>query len=45
MLFQPHRQRAGTSALPNDFRSTHTVEKGHGRLEKRTIIVSSMLAD
>ena len=45
VLFQPHRKRAGTSALPNDFRITRTVEKGHGRLEKRTIIVSSMLAD
>lgn len=45
MLFQPHRERAGTSALPNDFRTARTVEKGHGRLEKRTITVSSMLAD
>jgi predicted transposase YbfD/YdcC len=45
VLFQPHRKRAGTSAPPNDFRSTWTVEKGHGRLEKRTITVSSMLAD
>ena len=45
VLFQPYRKRAGTSALPNDFRTTRTVEKGHGRLEKRTIIVSSLLAD
>ncbi|GAC1397767.1 MAG: hypothetical protein NVS4B12_29160 [Ktedonobacteraceae bacterium] len=37
--------RAGTSALPNDFRIARTVEKGHGRLEKRTITVSSMLAN
>jgi hypothetical protein len=36
VLFQPHRKRAGTSAPPNDFRTAHTVEKGHGRLEKRT---------
>jgi predicted transposase YbfD/YdcC len=45
VLFQPHRKLAGTSALPNDFRTARTVEKGHGRLDKRTIIVSSMLAD
>ncbi len=44
-LFQPHRKRAGTSALPNDFRTAATVKKGHGRLEKRTIMVSSLLAD
>ena len=40
MLFQPHRKRAATSALPNDFRMARTVEKGHGRLDKRTITVS-----
>ena len=44
VLFQPHRKRAGTSAPPNDFRTARTVEKGHGRLDKRTITVSSMLA-
>jgi predicted transposase YbfD/YdcC len=44
VLFQPHRQLAGTSAPPNDFRTACTVEKGHGRLEKRTITVSSLLA-
>jgi predicted transposase YbfD/YdcC len=38
-------EQAGTSALPTDFRSASTVEKGHGRLEKRTIIVRSLLAD
>ncbi len=41
VLFQPQRKRAGTSALPTDFRTARTVEKGHGRLEKRTITVSS----
>ncbi len=45
VLFQPHRKQAGTSAPPNDFRYAQTVEKGHGRIEKRTITVSSMLAD
>lgn len=44
VLFEPHRPRAGTSALPNDFRTARTVEKGHGRLETRTITTSSMLA-
>jgi hypothetical protein len=28
-----------------DFRTARTVEKGHGRLEKRTLTVSSMLTD
>jgi predicted transposase YbfD/YdcC len=28
-----------------DFRRSSTVEKGHGRLDKRSIIVSSLLAD
>lgn len=45
VLFQPHRPRAGTSALPTDFRTVRTVEKGHGRVEKRTLTVSSLLAD
>jgi predicted transposase YbfD/YdcC len=45
VLFQPHRKLAGTSALPTDFRTARTVEKGHGRLDTRTITVSSMLAD
>lgn len=45
VLFQPHRKRAGTSALPNDFRTARTLENGHGRLEKRAIAVSSMLAE
>ena len=45
VLFQPQRKRAGTSALPNDFRTVRSVEKGHGRLEKRIITVSSRLAE
>ncbi|GAC1315247.1 MAG: ISAs1 family transposase [Ktedonobacteraceae bacterium] len=44
VLFQPHRKRVGTSAPPMDFRRSSTVEKGHGRLGKRSIIVSSLLA-
>ncbi len=45
VLFEPHCPHAGTSALPNDFRTVRTVEKGHGRLEKRTLTVSSLLAN
>ena len=45
VLFQPHRKRAGTSAPPMDFRRASTVEKGHGRLDKRSIMVSGLLAD
>jgi predicted transposase YbfD/YdcC len=45
VLFQPHRKLAGTSALPNDFCTARTVEKGHGRKDRRMITVSSMLAD
>ena len=41
VLFQPHRKLAGTSAPPNDFRTARIVKKGHGRLEKRMITVSS----
>ena len=45
VLFEePHPPRPGTSALPTDFRTACTVEKGHGRLEKRTLTVSSLLA-
>jgi len=44
VLFQPHRPRPGTSALPTDFQMARTVEKGHGRLETRTLTTSSLLA-
>jgi predicted transposase YbfD/YdcC len=43
-LFEPVLTRPGWSAPPMDFRQAQTVEKGHGRLEKRTITVSSLLA-
>lgn len=45
VLFQPHRKRPGTSAPPMDFRTASTIEKGHGRMDKRSIIVSNLLAD
>lgn len=44
-LFEPVVTRPGWSAPPMDFRTAQTVEKGHGRLEKRAITVSSLLAD
>jgi len=43
-LFEPVVTRPGWSAPPMDFRQAQTVEKGHGRLGKRTITVSSLLA-
>ena len=44
-LFEPVVTRPGWSAPPMDFRTAQTVEKGHGRREKRRITVSSLLAD
>jgi predicted transposase YbfD/YdcC len=43
-LFAPQQSRPGWSAAPMDFRSATTINTGHGRLEKRTITVSSLLA-
>lgn len=36
---------AGQSYVPKDFETTHTVSKGHGRLEERSLTVSSQLND
>lgn len=44
LLFAPQQSHAGGSAPPNAFQQTTTFNKGHGRLEKRTITVSSLLA-
>lgn len=43
-LFEPQQSRSGWSAPPTDFRSAFSVNKGHGRLEKQHITVSSLLA-
>jgi hypothetical protein len=43
-LFEPHPSRTGWSAPPMDFRSATSFDKGHGRLERRRITVSSLLA-
>jgi predicted transposase YbfD/YdcC len=43
-LFTPAPKAPGFS-VPLDFRTTHTVQKRHGRLEERTLTASSMLND
>jgi predicted transposase YbfD/YdcC len=43
-LFEPQQSRPGWSAPPMDFRTTTSVDKGHGRLEKRCITLSCLLA-
>lgn len=43
-LFAPPTLRPGWSAPPMDFRSASSIEKGHGRMEKRRITVSNLLA-
>jgi hypothetical protein len=42
-LFEPQPSRPGWSAPPMDFRSATSFGKGHGRLERRRITVSSLL--
>lgn len=45
-LFAPESCTPGFSpASHDDFRTAETVEKGHGRIERRTITVSSALKD
>jgi len=43
VLFQPERCSAGFNPVPTDFRMAGTVGKEHGRIEQRTITVSSLL--
>jgi predicted transposase YbfD/YdcC len=42
-LFEPERCVKGFSPAVKDFRTAETIEKGHGRIERRTITVSSEL--
>ena len=42
-LFAPERVTAGFSAPKKDFRTAETTEKGHGRLEVRTLTASAEL--
>ncbi len=44
-LFLPELNALGTAALPMDFTTAHTIEKGHGRIEERVLTASSMLQD
>ena len=45
LLFAPQKPVAGQGCLPMDFQQAKTIDKGHGRLEERTITVSSLLND
>lgn len=42
-LFTPETVKPGQGCPPMDFQTAKTVDKGHGRLEERTLTVSSML--
>lgn len=44
-LFSEEKRSPGFALTPTDFQTAQTVNKGHGRLEKRTITTSSMLKD
>jgi predicted transposase YbfD/YdcC len=44
-VFAPEVCVPGFSPAPVDFRMVQTVNKGHGRIEKRTLTVSSLLAE
>lgn len=43
LLFSPQQPIAGQGCPPLDFQQARTVNKGHGRLEERTLTVSSLL--
>jgi predicted transposase YbfD/YdcC len=45
LLFAPESCVPGFSPSPKDFRAATTREKGHGRLERRTLTASSLLKD
>lgn len=42
-LFRPQRHRAGHGTIPTDFRCSSCFNKGHGRLERRSLTASSLL--
>lgn len=44
-LFEPEPLQPGAHPTPTDFQSATTVNKGHGRLERRTLTTSAMLND
>jgi len=45
MVFDPNLVACAGGPAALDFRSITTVEKGHGRLEERTITVSRLLTE
>jgi predicted transposase YbfD/YdcC len=46
LLFGPQvATLPGTSAIPDDFETVRSVDKGHGRLEERVLRSSSLLAE
>lgn len=42
-LFAPEYPKPGFGKIPTDFQTAQTVNKGHGRIETRTITTSEML--
>jgi predicted transposase YbfD/YdcC len=44
-LFAPEKPKPGFGKITTDFRPAETVNKGHGRIEKRQIQTSAMLND
>jgi predicted transposase YbfD/YdcC len=44
-LFAPEVCVPGFSPAPTDFQTIHQVHKGHGRIEKRSLTVSSLLTE
>jgi predicted transposase YbfD/YdcC len=42
-LFAPDYPKPGFGKIPTDFLTAQTVNKGHGRIEKRTLTTSEML--
>jgi hypothetical protein len=45
LLFAPESCAPGFSPSHKDFRTATTLDKGHGRLERRTLTTSSLLKD
>jgi predicted transposase YbfD/YdcC len=45
LLFEEECVCAGWSGVEVDFTSAHSISKGHGRIEERTLTTSSMLAE
>lgn len=44
-VFEPQRPLKGFSAAPEQFSTASTVDKGHGRIEQRTLWASEQLKD